>query len=66
MTVRAVIDTNIWVSALLHPSGFPATLRKSFEEGTFHSVISEPMLLELAEVLSRPRIKEKYAISEYD
>lgn len=66
MTIRAVIDTNIWVSALLHPSGFPAQLRKSFEEGIFHSVISEPMLSELAEVLSRRRIKEKYGISEYD
>jgi len=66
VTIKAVIDTNIWVSAILCPSGFPAKLRESFADGIFHSVISEPMLLELAEVLSRPRIKEKYGISEYD
>lgn len=66
MAVRAVIDTNIWVSALLNPFGFPAKLRKSFENGVFLAVISEPMLAELADVLSRPRIKDKYGISDSD
>ena len=66
MAVRAVIDTNIWVSALLNPFGFPARLRKSFEEGFFHPIISEPLIEELAEVLNRPRIKNKYGITEDD
>ena len=66
MAVRAVIDTNIWVSALLNPFGFPARLRKSFEEGFFHPIISEPLIEELAEVLNRPRIKNKYGIAEDD
>ncbi|OHB91026.1 MAG: putative toxin-antitoxin system toxin component, PIN family [Planctomycetes bacterium RIFCSPHIGHO2_12_39_6] len=66
MAVRAVIDTNIWVSSLLNPFGFPAIVRKSFEEGAFQVVISEPILEELAEVLNRPRIKDKYGISEND
>ena len=65
MGVKVVIDTNIWVSSLLNPFGFPARLRKSFEEGAFHAVISEPILEELAEVLNRPRIKDKYGISEH-
>lgn len=64
MAVRAVIDTNVWVSSLLNPFGFPAQLRKSFEEGAFHAVISEPMLVELAEVLRRSRIKDKYGIAD--
>lgn len=64
MAVRAVIDTNIWVSALLNPFGFPARLRKSFEEGAFQLIISEPIIEELAGVLSRPRIKDKYGITE--
>lgn len=54
MVIRAVIDTNIWVSALLNPSGYPAKLRKAFEEGRFEVVISEPILKEIADVLSRP------------
>lgn len=66
MTVKAVIDTNIWVSSLLNPFGFPARLRKAFEEGVFHALVSEPMLAELAEVLSRPRIKDKYGITDTD
>lgn len=66
MTVKAVIDTNIWVSALLNPFGFPARLRNSFEEGFFHSVISEPIVEELSDVLNRPRIKVKYGITEGD
>ncbi len=66
MSVKAVIDTNVWVSSLLNPFGFPARLRKSFEEGVFQAVISEPILEELAEVLSRPRLKNKYRISEHD
>jgi len=64
--IKAVIDTNIWVSALLNPFGFPAALRKSFEEGAFQTIISEPMLAELAEVLSRPRIRNKYGLSASD
>jgi len=42
--VRAVIDTNIWVSSFLNPSGSPAMLRKAFEEGVFHVIISEAII----------------------
>ena len=66
MAIRAVINTNIWVSALLNPFGFPARLLKSFEEGAFHTVISEPIIEELADVLNRPRIRERYGITEGD
>ncbi len=63
--VRAVIDTNIWVSSLLNPFGFPTRLRKAFEEGDFSVVISAPMLEELSDVLNRPKIKDKFKI-EYE
>jgi len=66
VVVKAVVDTNIWVSALLNPFGFPARLRKAFEEGLFHIIISEPMVEELIDVLSRPRIRDKYEIAEDD
>jgi putative PIN family toxin of toxin-antitoxin system len=62
MAVRAVIDTNIWVSALLNPFGFPAKVRKAFEDGLFRAVVSEPILEELVGVLNRPRIKDKYGL----
>ena len=64
--VKAVIDTNIWVSSLLNPFGFPARLRTSFEDGDFNIVISVSMLEELADVLNRPKIKDKFKIEEED
>lgn len=66
MSVRAVIDTNIWVSALINPSGYPAGIRKAFEGRLFEAIISEPILKEIADVLHRPRIKDKYGITEAD
>jgi predicted nucleic acid-binding protein len=54
VAIRAVIDTNIWISALLNPFGYPARIRKSFEKGVFQVVVSEPILEELADVINRP------------
>jgi putative PIN family toxin of toxin-antitoxin system len=64
--IRAVLDTNIWVSAILNPAGFPAEIIASFRNGDFLAVISEPIIAEIADVLSRPRIKDKYGITEVD
>ncbi|HQI57194.1 MAG TPA: putative toxin-antitoxin system toxin component, PIN family [Syntrophorhabdaceae bacterium] len=63
---RVVIDTNVWVSSIINPFGFPAQLRKCFENGLFVVLISEAMLEELAEVLNRPRIRDKYGINKND
>jgi uncharacterized protein len=41
-------------------------LRKAFAAGAFQSVVSEPMLTELMEVLNRPRIKDKYGLKDDD
>lgn len=51
-----VVDTNVWVSALLKPRGFPARLLRAFLEGRFTPVVSRELLQELADVLSRPRL----------
>ena len=51
-----VVDTNVWVSALLNPRGFPARLLRAFLEGRFTPVVSRELLQELADVLSRPRL----------
>ncbi|HCX89180.1 MAG TPA: putative toxin-antitoxin system toxin component, PIN family, partial [Deltaproteobacteria bacterium] len=44
----------------------PALLRSSFEQGLFTAVISEPMLEEIADVLSRPRFRNKYGVTATD
>ena len=66
MGINAVIDTNVWISALLNSYGYPALLRASFEAGKFQAVISPPLLEELVDVLQRPRIKDKYRIHPED
>jgi putative PIN family toxin of toxin-antitoxin system len=61
-----LIDTNVWVSALINPAGQPAQLRQAWYEGRFEVVISPPLLDELADVLTRPRITRKYLLTAAD
>jgi predicted nucleic acid-binding protein len=42
--MRAVIDTNIWVSSLLNPFGFPAIVRKSDDDIKFDRAVSTFLL----------------------
>jgi len=59
-----LLDTNVWVSALINPNGFPARLRKAWAERRFLVVASEFLLQEIAEVLVRPRVRDKYGITD--
>lgn len=63
---RAAVDTNVWVSGLLNRSGPPAQVRAALEGQRFTLVTSEPILAELVEVLARPRLVDKYGITEAD
>ena len=62
--MKAVVDTNIWISALINKYGYPAKLLNAYINGSFKLVISEPILAELADVLARPRIAKKYKITK--
>ncbi len=59
----ALLDTNVWVSALLNPRGFPARLKDAWLAGQFAVVVSVPLLEEIADVLTRPRIQSKYNLT---
>jgi len=56
MTVVVVVDTSVWVSAFLNPTGYPARLVQAGKAGSIQVVSSAPLLEELQEVLLRPRI----------
>ena len=60
--LRAVVDTNVWVSALLNPRGHPALVLDAFRNGLFTPILSRPLIEELIEVLGRPRIVDKYGL----
>ena len=64
--IRVVVDTNVWISALLNPAGHPARIRQAFEEGRFSLVASEPILQELARVIVRPRLARRYPLGADD
>jgi putative PIN family toxin of toxin-antitoxin system len=55
-----LLDTNIWVSAFINPRGFPARLVDAWIAGRFTVVVSAPLLEEIADVLTRPRLQSKY------
>lgn len=64
--IRAVVDTNILVRALIKPGGTVGPVLLRLRDGDYTLVYSEPLLVELADVLSRPRIKDKYHLDDTD
>ncbi|MFZ2362005.1 MAG: putative toxin-antitoxin system toxin component, PIN family [Anaerolineae bacterium] len=62
MPVVALVDTNVWISALINPHGYPARLKNAWLDGKFQIVVSVALLDELTDVLSRPRIRNKYRL----
>jgi len=63
MPFKILIDTNVWVSAFLNPSGYPAKIITAWLEDKMQIVISMPLLKEILDVLQRSRIQKKYKYS---
>lgn len=54
---RAVLDTNVLVSALISPGGPSAGLLLELRAGAFELIVSPALLTELGEVLARPKFR---------
>jgi len=54
--MRVLIDTNVWISALINKLGFPARVLQALKDERFEPIISQVLVKELREVLSRPRL----------
>ena len=61
--MRAVIDTNVWISALLNPAGAPARILAALQAERFALVTSETVLDELERVRARPRIRRRLGVA---
>ena len=59
--IRAVIDTNVYVAALLSRDGAPARIVLALADGLFDAVVCPQLLAELAGVLARPKIARHVA-----
>jgi len=56
--VRVVLDTNVLVSGLISPAGPPGRLIEALRQHTIDLTLSEPMVIELREVLARPHLQK--------
>jgi len=60
---RAVVDTNVLVSALINPRGTPAKVLSLWRDHRFVLLISESILDEVGRVLAQPRLQRRYGLS---
>jgi predicted nucleic acid-binding protein len=58
--LRAVVDTNILIRAVIMPSGTVGSVITRLQEGDYTLVYSQPLMDELLEKLALPRIRKKY------
>lgn len=57
--MRVVLDTNILVSALLSPFGYPAIIYRSWHDGQFTLVTCKEQIDELRATLHKPYLTER-------
>ncbi len=57
--MRVVLDTNVWVSALLVPHGKAGMVIASWRNGRFSIVSSRPIFQEIERVLLYPKILKR-------
>jgi putative PIN family toxin of toxin-antitoxin system len=64
--MRAVVDTGILVSALILPRGTIGNVLRALRDEQFVTIYSTPMMVELIDVLGRPKIQAKYHVQPND
>jgi putative PIN family toxin of toxin-antitoxin system len=57
VTLRAVVDPTVFISAQISSLGHPARIAQAADKGIFELVVSERLLSELHDVLMRPRFR---------
>lgn len=64
--IRAVVDTNILIRALIKPQGSVGPIITALRCRLFTLVLSEPLLEELLATMALPRIRRKYRLTDQD
>jgi len=62
--MRAVLDANVFVSAIISPKGNPAKILNAWRNDKFLLLISRPILEEIGRVLRYPKIRRRHRRSE--
>lgn len=63
---RVLVDTSVWISAAIRPTGPPGRVLAALREGRLIPVVSRPLLAEIREVLDRPRIRRLRRMGDAD
>jgi len=62
--VRAVLDANVIISALLSRNGSPAVVLRAWQDGQFELIVSPLLLAELARTLAYPKLRRRISAEE--
>ena len=57
--MRAVLDVNVLISALISPAGAPARLVSQWLEGAFELVVSPALVAEAQRTLALPKLRAR-------
>jgi putative PIN family toxin of toxin-antitoxin system len=57
--LRAVVDPNVHISALLAPRGAPAGVLRAWMDGAFELIVSQLLLAELERALAYPKLRKR-------
>lgn len=63
--MRAVVDTNILLRAVIKPAGSVSPMLVQLPRGTYTLVYTDDLLAELIDVLERPRIRRYPTVVEH-
>jgi putative PIN family toxin of toxin-antitoxin system len=64
--MRAVIDTGVFISALIRPQGRTGAVLQALKDKRFTMIYSTDILVEIIDVLGRDKFRSKYHISPDD
>ena len=64
--MRAVLDANVLISAVLSPRGTPARLLLAWQAGAFDLVVSPSLLAELRRALAYPKLERLVTSADAD
>ncbi|MGE5378153.1 MAG: putative toxin-antitoxin system toxin component, PIN family [Bacteroidota bacterium] len=64
--MRAVIDTGVFVSALIRRQGTPGDVLRALRDGRFTIIYTTDIVVEIIDVLGRPFFRTKYHIEPDD
>ncbi len=64
--LRVILDTNVIVSAVISDKGAPRRIYEAWREGRFNLVTAPVLIVEVDGVLRRPKIQQRYRLTDID